>query len=177
MNASKHPAPPAGEGLRVPPTTYDALIRLWHLRPIRTAKDFAKAQRVIDALAVLDRRTRDQEDYLDVLTGLFEAYENDHVASELARRPINTEDLSPLDMLRHLVEESGMNASDLGRLLGHRRLGSAILRGERGLSKTHIRILAGHFHVGPELFLAAATGETASHVARPKTRTRQAHGR
>lgn len=46
-----------------------------------------------------------------------------------------------------------MNASDLGKLLGDRSLGSRILNGQRGLSKNHIRILAGHFSVSPALFL------------------------
>lgn len=50
------------------------------------------------------------------------------------------------------MEESGMNANDLGKLLGHRQLGSAILRGERNPSKKHIKILSEHFHVSPANF-------------------------
>jgi len=46
-----------------------------------------------------------------------------------------------------------MTASDLGRLLGQRQLGATILRGDRKLSKTHIRRLAEHFHVDAGLFL------------------------
>ncbi len=46
-----------------------------------------------------------------------------------------------------------MNASDLGRLLGHQELGSAILSGRRQLSKKNIALLARHFAVSPALFL------------------------
>jgi antitoxin component HigA of HigAB toxin-antitoxin module len=51
-----------------------------------------------------------------------------------------------------MLNEQDMGASDLGRLLGNRPLGSAILRGERELSKAHIRILADHFKVSTDLF-------------------------
>jgi antitoxin component HigA of HigAB toxin-antitoxin module len=51
------------------------------------------------------------------------------------------------------MESAEMNASELGRLLGHRQLGAAILRGERQLSKAHIRALADHFHINPRALL------------------------
>ena len=60
---------------------------------------------------------------------------------------------TPAERLRALIEESGLTASDLGRLLGDRALGFRILSGERELSKTHIRCLADHFHLAPGYFL------------------------
>ncbi|MBI4579745.1 MAG: hypothetical protein HY718_08590, partial [Planctomycetes bacterium] len=41
----------------------------------------------------------------------------------------------------------------LGEMLGNRSLGSKILRGERDLSKSHIRVLAKRFNVDPGLFI------------------------
>ena len=61
--------------------------------------------------------------------------------------------IAPLDALKTLLSEHGMSASDLGRLLGNRTLGTAILSGRRALSKTHIKKLAEHFKVEPGLFL------------------------
>jgi len=43
-----------------------------------------------------------------------------------------------VERLRYLVEQSDMSASDLGRLLGNRGLGSVLLAAKRELSKTHI---------------------------------------
>ena len=60
---------------------------------------------------------------------------------------------SPLDTLKFLLESNGLSGSDLGRILGQRQLGSKILNGVRQLSKKHIRILAEHFSVSPELFI------------------------
>ena len=92
--------------------------------------------------------TPDQEDYLDVLSGLIEAWETRHPAKLPGKPP------SGLDCLRHLLEEDQMTAIDLARLLGvHRSLGAMILRGERQLTVGHIKMLAKRFCVSGELFL------------------------
>lgn len=72
--------------------------------------------------------------------------------SEEQHYPIRTLS-NPLDRLRYLVEQTGVSASDFGRLLGNRALGSKLLTGEREMSKAHIRALAAHFKVNPGLFL------------------------
>ena len=56
-------------------------------------------------------------------------------------------------MIRSLLKERGMSASDLGRLLGDRSLGHRVLTGERELSKAHIRVLADHFSLDPAVLL------------------------
>ena len=66
----------------------------------------------------------------------------------------DTSDLSGLDSLKHLLQENGMNASDLARLLGvHASMGSKILRGERALTVDHLKKLASRFKVRPGLFI------------------------
>ena len=90
--------------------------------------------------------TKGQQQYLDTLSTLVEVYEAAHHA-------IDTSDISPIEILQSMMDEHGMTASDLGRLLGDRAVGSKIIRGQRQLSKTHIKILAGHFKVSPNLFL------------------------
>jgi HTH-type transcriptional regulator/antitoxin HigA len=128
------------------PRTFKALSDLHMLRPINDKVDFENAQEIADALAVLDRRTRDQDDYLESLSLLMEHYEDQHSS-------IYTGNLTPIDMLSYLLEENSMSESDLGRLLGERSLGNAILSGRRTLSKTHIRVLSDHFKVSADLFL------------------------
>ncbi|MBE7559744.1 transcriptional regulator [bacterium] len=128
------------------PRTFDELHRLLSLRPIRDEVGFSNAQEVADALAVLDRRTRDQEDYLGTLATLMEEYERE-------RHAVCPSGVTPLQTLKFLLEEHGMSGSDLGRLLGQRTLGAAILSGRRELSKAHIRKLREYFKVGVEAFL------------------------
>jgi HTH-type transcriptional regulator/antitoxin HigA len=126
--------------------TYAALIREFPLRPIHDRAELGIATEIMDRLCVLDDPTPDQADYLEVLTGLIEAYERRENVIQWPRG-------DPCSILRFLLKEHGMSASDLGRLLGQRQLGAAILRGDRKLSKTHIKKLADHFRLDASLFL------------------------
>jgi HTH-type transcriptional regulator/antitoxin HigA len=112
--------------------------------------DYDKALAIIDKLAVQPEGSLDagEQDYFDALTLLVEVYDKEHYALESRR-------LTPLQALRHLMQESGMRTVDLGRLLGNRGLASLILNGKRQLSKAHIQKLSEHFSVSPALFLAA----------------------
>jgi HTH-type transcriptional regulator / antitoxin HigA len=132
-----------------PPRSFQQLTALWSLRPIRTESDLAKAEQISDRLAVLDERTSDQDDYLETLSLLIERYEDHHHAIEVAY-------LNPIELLHSLMTSRDMSASELGRLLGNRSLGPALLRGDRELSKANILALCRHFAVGPELFLNPA---------------------
>lgn len=128
------------------PTDFDSLVRLHPPCAVRDKAAFENAQEMIDALTSLPKLSRGQGEYLDTLTILLEAYEDEH-------HPIDASKLGPLDVLRHLMEEHDMSASDLGRLLGERSLGPKVLNGQRDLSKSHIRKLADRFKVSTDLFL------------------------
>jgi HTH-type transcriptional regulator/antitoxin HigA len=127
------------------PTAYADLVALLPPRPIHDDVDLSNATEMIDRLAGFELN-EDQEDYLEAFSTFVEAYEAE-------RFPIDDSRITPLDALKTLLAEHEMTASDLGRLLGNRTLGAAILAGRRGLSKTHIRKLAEHFKVEPGLFL------------------------
>jgi HTH-type transcriptional regulator/antitoxin HigA len=128
------------------PTRFEDLVRLYPPRAIHDEVEYDNAQEIIDRLTDLAHPTRGQLEYLDTLSVLVEAYEEEHHA-------IDASDLSAVDLLRSLMEEHGMNTSDLGRLLGDRSLGPRILNGQRDLSKAHILKLATHFGISPSLLL------------------------
>jgi len=132
---------------RVPPLPTEwmrLLTELYPLRPIRTKADYKKAIAAADQL--MGRKlTGTQLQYLETLTLVIDDYENEHY-------PIDDK-WTPAEAVKYLIEENGMTASDLGRLLGDRSLGSRILGGQRQLSKTHIKILANRFSVSPAMFL------------------------
>jgi HTH-type transcriptional regulator/antitoxin HigA len=127
------------------PKSFTGLCRLLPPRPIHDESDYDNAIEVLDALVGF-KLNKDQLDYVEVMTTLVGAYEDVHHA-------IDTSGISGLDSLKYLMEQSGMTASDLGNLLGNRSLGSKILRGERELSKAHLRILSDRFKVDVGLFL------------------------
>jgi antitoxin component HigA of HigAB toxin-antitoxin module len=59
-----------------------------------------------------------------------------------------------LDALQVLLDEHGMSAADLARLLGvHRSMGSKLLKGERALTARYLHILSERFKVSADLFL------------------------
>jgi HTH-type transcriptional regulator / antitoxin HigA len=127
------------------PKTYRELCGLLLPRKIHDDAELETMQEIIDALAVLLTRTPDQNDYLETLAELVEAYEEQAV--KFSKR-------SGMETLKLLLTENDLTASDLSRLLSTDiSLGYRILDGERNLTTKHLKKLAQHFHVGPEVFL------------------------
>jgi HTH-type transcriptional regulator/antitoxin HigA len=128
------------------PKTYDQLLAMYPLRPIHNDVELHHATEMIDMLAGRDLNA-DQADYLDVLSTLVEAYENTHY-------PLDDPAICGLDALRALLDEHGMGAADLARLLGvHRSMGSKLLKGDRALTARHLHMLSERFKVSADLFL------------------------
>jgi HTH-type transcriptional regulator/antitoxin HigA len=127
------------------PKAYAELVALFPLRPLHDEVDYDNALEIAEALVGPVDLSADQADYLDVLTDIIQKYES--------RRHRIGGTSTPLDTLKRMLKEQDLTGSDLGRLLGNRPLGGAILRGDRKLSKTHIRILADHFKVSTDLFI------------------------
>lgn len=125
---------------------YRELVNVDYLRPIRTEERYKEILDTVESLIFKMDLSKEEQDYLDTLGLLVEKYEE-------VQCPMHDEVQEPLERLKFLLSENGMNGSDLGTLLGNRSLGGAILRGERGLSKAHIKILSEHFRVSANLFL------------------------
>jgi antitoxin component HigA of HigAB toxin-antitoxin module len=128
------------------PNTYRELCQAYLPRPIHDDAQDEEATAMMNALAVFNRLNTEQRDYLDVLTEFVDEYDKG--------KKIRWPKVSGLDALKYLLEENGMNAADLSRLLGtSRNLGAMILRGERQLTLAHVRTLAKRFRVSADLFL------------------------
>ena len=128
------------------PKDYTRLCRRFLPRRIHDAVDYANVSEVADSMALWqDDFTPDQTDYFDLLCTLIEEYDAENV---------KWPKLKGRDILQHLLDEHQLAAADLSRILdGSRNLGAMILRGERNLTLPHIRKLASHFKVSPELFI------------------------
>ena len=126
------------------PLNYAALVAMCPPRPIHDSVDYDNTTDIVMAMAG-HKLTADQDDYLAILSEMILQYDREHDQPR--------ERGTPQQRLKYLVEEAGLSASDLGRLLGNRGMGSLLLTGRRGLSKAHIRKLAGHFKVRADYFL------------------------
>lgn len=126
--------------------SYFTLVKQFPVRRIRTDAEHKTATEIIRRLSLRGEANLDKRelDYLDALAEMVVSYER-------TRWPIPK--ASPLEMLKHLMEENNMRPSDLGSLIGSRANATLILQGQRELSKAHIRILAERFNVSPALLL------------------------
>jgi HTH-type transcriptional regulator/antitoxin HigA len=132
--------------LKKHPTEFRELVRMHPPCAIHDKVAYDNALAIVEALTDVPELSDGQGEYLDTLAILIEAYEREHL-------PIDTSNVTPVGVLRHMMEAHGMTASDLGRLLGERSLGPKVLNGQRELSKAHVRKLADHFKVAADLFL------------------------
>jgi HTH-type transcriptional regulator/antitoxin HigA len=128
------------------PTDYDELVRMLPPRAIHDEAAYENTQQIVDALTSVPRMSRGQSEFLETLSVLMQAYEQEN-------HQVDTSHLTPLDMLKFLMEQHGVTPSQLGKLVGSASLASMILRGERELSKAKIILLAKRFNVDPGVFL------------------------
>lgn len=83
-------------------------------------------------------------DEIELLTLLIEKWDKDNSSIS---------DLSPVELIKSLMEENNLKAVDLTQVLGlSKGTVSKILNYHKGLSKETIRILAEHFKVSQEAF-------------------------
>lgn len=127
------------------PKTYPGLIA-WHVpRPLHDQADYENAVEIVDQLAGHELNA-DQDDYLDLLSDLVAAYEEQH-AKPLRR-------ISGLEALRFILSENNLTGDDLAKLLKvERSVAYRILKGSRNLTADHIRTLSRRLSVSSDLFL------------------------
>ncbi|MDP6038563.1 MAG: hypothetical protein QGG64_08440, partial [Candidatus Latescibacteria bacterium] len=92
------------------PDTFNELNIIHQLRPIRDDIDYENAVAVVDQLAVLDRRTHDQDDYLETLSDLIGKYDQIQYTPQL-------DHLSPIQSLKDLLEQNELSPPQLGEIL------------------------------------------------------------
>jgi HTH-type transcriptional regulator/antitoxin HigA len=128
------------------PRNYVALCQVHLPRPIHDKGEYENTLDIAEVFAGFEEEmTPEQGDYLEMLCTLLEAWD---------RTNVKWPDVTPLEMLKHLVEEHKMSGADLSRLLGgSRHLGPMILRGERSITANHARKISAHFGLGVEAFI------------------------
>jgi HTH-type transcriptional regulator/antitoxin HigA len=130
---------------RQEPDSYMKLVRRFALKPLKTDDEHARAVRV-----VADLMGRDLDAgagaYLETLILLVNKYEDERHTPDGAR-------LTPQQALRAIMTANSLTQADIGKIIGSESAVSMFLKGERELSKSHIRALAERFKVTADLFL------------------------
>ena len=130
---------------QVPDAWYELIEKIYDLRPIKNKKAYNQVMKALRTIIRVQPRNKDQNDYLESLSALIGDYEGKTCQIGMEHDPVGN--------LKFLLDENNMTASDLGRLLGDRSLGSRLLSHDRSLSKNHIKVLSERFRVSADLFL------------------------
>lgn len=101
------------------------------VRPIRSDQDYEAALAEVEALMSARPGTPDG-DRLDVLSTLIEAYELEHHAIDAA---------DPVALIAFVMEQRGLDRTDVGKYIGTRGRVSEVLSKKRALSLPMIRKL------------------------------------
>jgi HTH-type transcriptional regulator/antitoxin HigA len=126
------------------PKTYEGLMALHLVRPIRDQVDADNASEMIDLLAG-HALNAEQADYLDLLSDLYEKWEGTQFPLSRA---------TGSELLRLAVTERKEGAADLAKLLEiDVSLAYRLLRGERQLTAIQIRKVADTYGLDPVALL------------------------
>ena len=111
---------------------------------IKTINQYKEYCNLLEEIAMIKKKTRQQQDTIDLLTLLIEKWDEEH----------NTfSDADPVELLDYLMKENRLKAVGLAKELEvSKSLVSDILHYRRGLSRDIIRKLANRFKVSQELF-------------------------
>jgi HTH-type transcriptional regulator/antitoxin HigA len=88
--------------------------------------------------------SREEERLLELLAVLIERYEQKNYPAT---------QVSPLQMLHHLMEAHNLAPKDVWPLFSSRGVASEVLHGKREISKAVAKKLGEYFHVSPALFI------------------------
>lgn len=126
---------------------YLDLIRRFPLRPLQSDADLDAAIAMVDELIDRESLSAPEQDYLDVLGDLVEAYET---------KTIPMTPVGDAEMLRFLIDHRPTTQVQVARetKIAESTI-SDVLAGRRKLTRGQITKLAKFFHVEPGVFLAS----------------------
>lgn len=115
-------------------------------KAIETEKENERALEIVNELMSKGEGnlTVEEDTLLNLLVNLIEKFEAEHY---------NLNASTPRGILLELMEARNVQPRDLWDIFGSKGTASEVLRGKRGISKTHARALADYFNVSVELFI------------------------
>jgi HTH-type transcriptional regulator/antitoxin HigA len=118
---------------------------------IHSEKENERYTAILEELLRKRKRTAEEHRLAELLTLLIEDFEEKRYS--LAA-------VSPIELLRHLMDANGLRQADLLDVFGTASIASEVLRGKRELAKSHIEKLSRRFNISAGLFF-----EPRQHVA------------
>ncbi|MCA9204794.1 MAG: helix-turn-helix domain-containing protein [Planctomycetales bacterium] len=127
--------------------TYETLLQEFVPRPISSQRGYQRTLKQIEGLIRKTKRSRAEDDLLELLATLVEQYE--------IHQGHTTPELTPRDRLAGLIEALQLTQTELSQASQVPRTTiNEILAGRRGISKANALRLANYFGVRTEEFIA-----------------------
>jgi HTH-type transcriptional regulator/antitoxin HigA len=123
------------------------MIRRGAPRLIHSDEELEEYTQALFALTAKPDPTPEEGAAIELMTLLVERYEQE-------RYPIPAAE--PADVLRFLLEHSGLSQRDIALELGSESTVSLVLSGKRPLNRNHIARLSRRFNVSPAVFFGTA---------------------
>jgi len=124
---------------------YGALLAATLPVVIESEDDYKRLESVVeDLLAKGEHLSPEEEKLLNLVSELVADYED---------KTFHVEKGEPVEILRFLIEENSLKQKDLLPVFGSEGIISEILKGKRGITAKHAKLLGEFFSVSPELFI------------------------
>jgi len=101
---------------------------------------------VLHDLVMRGHLNRKEEEYVELLSLLIQAYEEEHYSIP---------DASPVEVIKELMAANDLRQKDLVDIFGSESMVSLVLNGQRPLALAHIQALSRRFKVSPAAFIKA----------------------
>lgn len=113
------------------------------IKPVRNEDELRAALEELRSLVSFAQGT-EAYDRAEVLEILIEDYED---------KVYKIDDPDPIDVIKYVMEENGLNQSELGKIIGDRHKASLVLNKKRPLSLTMIRRLSSELKIPADLLI------------------------
>jgi HTH-type transcriptional regulator / antitoxin HigA len=111
---------------------------------VETEAEYEQFLAVAERLTFKQNQTPEESALYDLVTMLVETYETQHY-------PIDKS--SPVEVLEHIIESSGIDRSDLTNIFGSGEALDRVLAGRELINTTQAQALGERFKLSPQLFL------------------------
>ena len=122
---------------------YGDLLLKFTPKVIETEREYEEYLRVLEELTFAQNLTREEKALYRLLVLLTENYETENY-------PMPSVELG--DILKHLMESSGISQNDLAGIIGSDEMVSQLVDGKCSLNSWQAKALGDYFQVSPSLF-------------------------
>jgi HTH-type transcriptional regulator / antitoxin HigA len=111
---------------------------------IETEDEYEQFLAVAERLTFKQDQTPEESALYDLVTMLVETYESQHYSIEKS---------SPIEVLEHIIESSGIDVTDLTEIFGSIETLDRVLAGQELINTSQAKSLSDRFKLSPQIFL------------------------